>query len=347
MLRDKNKNKNAYRVNFDANANVTHAQKEALINEMKGNLFEYLVGEALAHHYGIEKDFIEGLPLNLRTQLTRYEAWLRKGDPHLLSRLPFLSQKVARALVPRLPKEVRKVRTIGKIAGASHDQTWNEADILVDQIPISLKLCKDHSYVNTKSGGVRSFLSKYFGHLPGHGEWQRTLEQAVEQNFLRMAFELYEAMGLEFRGGFDEQWAQAGLSELPGQLPRDLSTPVFHYYARVVAVIHQAFVSFKREAEEDFIQALCPLLGWGNPRIIQTTCFHRGCYQLGRISIWDFDALNGQLQKGVELKSLRPGQGFFEIRVGTSLLQIRLKPMNKFTVPALKVNCSVKTFLLR
>ena len=44
----------------------------------------------------------------------------------------------------------------------------------------------------------------------------------------------------------------------------------------------------------------------------------------------------------VQFGELKPGISSFEIVFGKTTLQIRVKPMNKFTAPALKVNCSVK-----
>ena len=325
-------------------------QKEALINEIKGNLFEYLVAKNLACHYKIERDFVRGFTGELRKKLTEYQQWLLREDSQLYHRLFSLSDAVSTAISPRLPKDIFQVRVIGKIAGASHDQTWREGDILLygesGIVPISLKLCKDCSFVNTKSGGVRSFLLKYFAKLPGHEEWQSRLTQAVEQNFARMIHELYDATGLEFSGNFDRQWEQIGLGELPGALPKDLSSIVGNYYSRVIGVIHQAFVDFYQNARQQFVDALHPLLGIGDTRIVQVICFHRGTspgycrYALAKITIRDFSDLKS-LEK-VLIMPLKPRISSFELKMGEVLLQIRLKPMNKFTVPALKVNCSVK-----
>ena len=48
-----------------------------------------------------------------------------------------------------------------------------------------------------------------------------------------------------------------------------------------------------------------------------------------------------------ELRSLKfrmddKEKSSFEISLSKILLQIRCKPMNKFTVPGLKINCSIK-----
>ena len=325
-------------------------QKEALINEIKGNLFEYLVAKNLACHYKIERDFVKGFTGGLRKKLTSYQEWLLHEDSGLYHRLFSLSDSVSESLLSRLPKNIHQVAVIGKITGASHNQVFKEGDILLSDkkhfVPISLKLCKDCSFVNTKSGGVRSFLLKYFTRLPECHKWQLKLTTAVEQNFARMAHELYDATGLEFSGKFDEQWEQSGLGDLPGALPEDLSRIVGNYYSRVIGVIYEAFVDFYQNAKDQFIDALNPLVGIGDSRIIQVICFHTGTspgpnrYSLARISIRDFSDLKSF--RKISIMPLKKGISSFEIKMGEVVLQIRLKPMNKFTVPALKVNCSVK-----
>ena len=146
-----------------------------MINEIKGHLFEYLVGWSLARRYGVEKDFIRGFTGSLRSRLTSYQSFLQQNDEQLYRQLPLLSDSTVQGLLSYLPSSIKHIRVIGKIAGASHDQTRHEADILLEGdeiIPVSLKLCKENSFVNTKSGGVKSFLAKYFALLPDHKKWQ-------------------------------------------------------------------------------------------------------------------------------------------------------------------------------
>ena len=46
--------------------------------------------------------------------------------------------------------------------------------------------------------------------------------------------------------------------------------------------------------------------------------------------------------KTLKINGLKKGLSSFEIGLESLTLQIRVKPMNIFTVPAMKVNCSVK-----
>ena len=319
-----------------------------MINEIKGHLFEYLVGWSLARHYRVEKDFIRGFAGNLRSRLTSYQSFLQQNDEQLYRQLPLLSHSTVQSLLSYLPSSIKNIRVIGKIAGASCDQTWHEADILLEGegiIPISLKLCKENSFVNTKSGGVKSFLSKYFASLPDHKKWQQILTQSIEHNFLRMVHELYDAAGLEYAGKFDKQWEKYG--NLPGQLPKELAFIVGRYYSRVICVVHEAFFDFQK-SKPLFLKSLLPLLGMGEAEMIQVICFHKGTdrganrYSLSRVSVNTHSSVLDGLEK-MKIKPMKKGLSSFELKGDVSSLQIRLKPMNKFTVPALKVNCSLKS----
>ena len=49
----------------------------------------------------------------------------------------------------------------------------------------------------------------------------------------------------------------------------------------------------------------------------------------------------------LKINELKRGLSSFEIDFESLTLQIRVKPMNIFTVPAMKVNCSVKKAMKR
>jgi len=325
----------------------TKAQKEALINEFKGNLFEYLVAQSLARHFAIEGDFIRSFGGEIRRQLTEYDHWLRVHEPSLIKSLPILSQQVASKIVEQIPDGVTKVLVIGKSAGGSHDKTWDEADILIQVeesfIPISLKLCKSNAFVNTKSAGVKSFISQYFKEFSRNTYFQDLINEGVERRFQEMARDLHERASLEYFGRFDHRWTEAGFSELPGQLPKELNEIVVQTYYDCVGEIYSCLVSLYEENRELFLKSLLPLIGIGNSDIIQVSCFHKEIqkekYQLGGVHIVNSKDL---ISKEVEIAPLKEGISSFEILLDTLRLQIRVKPMNKFTSASFKINCSIK-----
>ena len=107
------------------------SQNEALINEFKGNLFEYLVASHLAKSFQIESRFITSFGGAIKEQLSAYESWLRKNDPVLTQKLPILAKQTALELQSSLPKEIDNVIVMGKSAGGSHNDSYKEADLVI------------------------------------------------------------------------------------------------------------------------------------------------------------------------------------------------------------------------
>ena len=341
-------------LHFSGVGNYTTSQKEAAINEFKGNLFEFLVGQWLARFFKKEIDFLKSFEGPLKNQMMGYEEWLREFDPELIHCLPILSKRTAESLLDYLPKDIKNIFVVGKSVETSSHTNWKEADLLVlsgqdKKYFLSLKLCKTKAFVNTKSGGVRSFLEKYFSSFAEADFWQEKLSFCVDQSFNEMAHQLYEGEGLSFEGGFDKQWEEAGFSTLPGQLPKETLSVVLKHYHRVITCLYQAFNFFYKSDPEKFKKALFPLLGIGLHDIIQVTCFHgesgpakdKKRYQLKGIHVITGDLLQKEL-KTLKIGTLKKGLSSFDIIFGNLILQIRVKPMNIFTVPAMKVNCSVK-----
>ena len=334
----------------------TKIQNEALINELKGNLFEYLVGSYLARFLGIEKEFISSFSGGIKRQLSGYELQLRQKDPQLLRQLPVLAQKTAHGLKSSLPKRADQLYVVGKIAGAGGNKEFHETDLLFvnkgKEVPIGLKLSKLSAFVNTKSGGVRSFLEKYFCKSKDVLSWQLKLNRELEKSYLQMACELHEMADLKFNGGFDYRWRESGFPELPGQLSKEMKKVVVQSYRPVIAVIHSALLNFYGENPLTFAESLLPLLGIGNRNVIQAICFYHNKsgnkgigsrYNFGGLHIFDYLLMKKEMEN-LEIQELRESISSFEIQFSRSILQIRVKPMNKFTVPGFKINCSVKVF---
>jgi len=341
-------------LNFSGVGKTTSSQKEAAINEFKGNLFEFLVASWLSRDFGREAQFLQTFGGPLRSQLVGYEKYLREYDPELVRRLPILAQETAKRTFPYLSQDMSQIFVVGKCPQFSNREKLKEADLLAissegKEYLLSLKLSKARAFVNTKSGGVRSFIGKYFSEFSGASKWQQKISQSVEQSFTQMSYQLYERAGLTFEGKFGDEWEEAGKSTLPGQLSKEDLVFVQEHYHRVIQDFYNAFVDFFKKDKEKFKKALYPLLGMGLENIIQITCYHtekgskaeKERYQLKEIDIVTNKKLSDELES-IHIEKLKRGLSSFEVKLKTFILQIRVKPMNIFTVPAMKVNCSVK-----
>ncbi len=320
---------------------------ESLINELKGNLFEYLLGLTIANRFGIVERYLAQIPNNFRTKLSEYETILRKLDNDLIGTLPLLASSASDALVVALKLDnIKNVAIVGKLSGKKR-----EADLIIvsegGAIPLSVKLVKFGSFVNTKSGGIMSFISTYFDNIEVASKLQKFLNGEIERVHQELARKLYREAGLNFINGFDESWGESGYSELPGELPANLREIVLGYYGELAQSLHNIFIQLHQCNPNSFVKSLLSLLGFGHKDIIQMILFHSGVqikerYQVKDILISTAAELENLEICDVKILDYKPSVSSFEIVVKNRRLQIRVKPMDKFTTKAVKINCSVR-----
>lgn len=317
-------------------------KKEALFNEVKGSLFEYLVASTLAKNTGLELEFQRSIDANYLTVLSQQDRLIRQYYPEMQPFLRECAEISVKALAPHLPENLSRIQLTGKLSNSREAQNWAEADLILEgdskALPVSLKLNKKNSFVNTKSGGVKSFFLTYFPFADG--SLQEQFNKKVELEFSTMAHELHDLMDLNFEGDF-KNWVRAGHSELPGEIGEEGRKILKSYYARLAREMESIFESIQREHPLEFRMALAQVMGFGNPDLLQLVCFHDF---KGSSSVRSEVHLYEDLEK--HLSDLRPlpftETASVEWEVGEWRLQIRIKPMNKFTTTAIKINCSVK-----
>jgi hypothetical protein len=328
-------------------------QIESLLNECKGNLFEFLVAQSLSRRFKKEDVFLLSLPRDFRGRLQFYEETIRQFDSELLRNLPILAEGVAENLENHpffKNKSHFSFTVIGKMVATNDNSLWNETDIVaIEELPnkeskkyfISLKLTKDHSYTNTKSAGIKSFIEKYFASFDGESRaYQLKLNHEVDESFQMMGHKLYSMIDQEFAGSFDLRWSNH-CSELPGELSPEMKEVVYANYTRVAIKVREYLGELYKSDPEKFYISLHALCGFGNKDIIQVHCFHQNA-QLKDIVIKTHDDLFANNPNEITLRELTDGAASFDIAFEKFVLQIRVKPMNKFTTAAYKINCSIK-----
>lgn len=320
---------------------------EALLNEIKGNVFEFCVGRELARHFGREVEFLEDFGPAGMKWLSPYETYLRTHHPNMIGTLATLAKSTALKLSESLRPEVpQQILVIGKQVSGSQVRGRDETDLRLiyseHSLGVSVKLCKSAGYVNTKSGGIKSFIGQYFGAFKSSQKLQQHLNAQVDHSFDALGSELYESQGLSWRGRFDESWPHA---HLPGQLPAPLRERVVAMYAELAQVIYHVFGELLAEDSQLFKAAIKRLLGHSEENLIQVICFHSGQrdhhYQLESLHIESDQSIARELSE-LELLPYKAGLSSFDIQLATHKLQIRVKPMNTFTTASYKMNCSVK-----
>lgn len=318
--------------------------KEALFNEIKGSLFEYLFARELARLNQVEPQFLKSIDQQYQTVLSQQDRMVREFYPDLIPFLAQMGKESVKHFLACWEKPIEEVLLLGKFINTEMSESIKEADVLVKSegvlYPVSLKLTKESAYVNTKSGGIKSFIKTYFPF--GEAEkFQESFNLFVDQIFHEMSFALHEEAGLEFSGHY-KAWVRAGLSELPGELEPHLRDHVHQFYNKVKTKLYEMLLSLYKENEPLFVKSLPSLCGFTDQRLCQLTCYHdfsNGEFSAGRIH---FETFNPESFSKINEWRLHPGLSYFDIELPDRILQIRVKSMNKFTSTAMKINCSIK-----
>jgi hypothetical protein len=320
------------------------AQDEALLNEIKGALFEYLTAAKLAQHFGLISDFLVNINESQRSRLQQYESWLRENRPSLLNILSLMTDKILEKLSAtenQFPSKIDKIIWSGE-EGFLENKA--EGDIILYQnnkaIPLSLKMCKLNSFVNTKSAGLKSVIKNYFGQFKEAEFLQHELTQELESSYAILGQELYDSCDLgEFSGKFEGEWTH---SHLPGKLPGHLQKILYQHYYRVSLKLQQMFLTIYQQSNEEFLQGLWALCGLTDANLWQIIWQYESQEQVsGKLGILNRQRLKLNTSDLSMTEVVQDGASFSVLFAGGEL-QIRVKPMNVFTTPAMKINCAIK-----
>lgn len=316
------------------------SSEEALLNELKGSIFEYLVARELARLSGVEGEFLSELREDYQRLLERQDLMLRECFPTLPPYLFQWARASATMLRSYTPEPITKVQLSGQF---SHQKEQGESDFSYWQgereRTVSLKLNKKQGLVNTKSAGVKSFLTQYFA---GAETLQERFGQLVEIEHALVRDGLFELHGLPLASDWSS-WRARGLSELPGEQSPEAKELLHGYYARLAQELSQSLMILQERDPENFLEGLERLLGFSHPDLVQLVCFHElqsknpeHC----EVLLHDRARVRDELTV-LEVREHK-GTASVELALKSWVLQIRIKPMNKFTTTAIKINCSVK-----
>ncbi len=313
------------------------ARQEALLNEYKGNLFEFLVCVQLAKKSDLESKFLSELSKSFLLMLKQQESFIRSFYPDLLSKLPLLAKSLSEEILKTLNlTSISNIRLVGKTAASDTEGDYGEADILIvslDQTyPVSIKLNKHKAATNTKSAGVKSFLSKYFYDADS---LQSNVSKEFDKIFDEFSFAIHEENGLEWDRNFNE-WCMRGLPGLPGELTGSSREEYLKFLHKSSKLFYDAVVELSNS--KNFIKSIFSLIGFSKSSVIQATCYHRDNYDQGEYQVF---SSKGILENDFEIIN-SDSTSYFEIKFKNICLIIRIKAMNRFINKSFKVNCSVR-----
>ena len=154
-----------------------------------------------------------------------------------------------------------------------------------------------------------------------------------------MAMTMHEEVGLPYTEGF-KNWEAQGFEVLPGRLSVNEKKILHTYYGVVNDRISSNLCKLEKLDKVLFTKCLWSLMGYSSPEIVQVMAF----YQLKDEVFVKSSVGIHTLEQGVELRRHTKRANNLDLEFDDFSLQIRLKPMNKFTSLAFKVNCAIKYF---
>ncbi|MFP5492387.1 MAG: hypothetical protein ACLGG0_12855 [Bacteriovoracia bacterium] len=318
--------------------------REALFNEIKGSLFEYLTALEIARSHKLELDFLKNLPEHYQQVLEQQDHMTRELYPELVAYMPNWAKVTAQEFLKTHKEAWQKITLTGQLIHTDAAEEQGAADFILQgekNHGVSLKLNKKAGSVNTKSGGIKSFFTTYFPTQLSE-TLQNKFNQLVDAEFSVVRFELMEMAGLKTEATWVE-WRKAGLSELPGELPSDMRERLHAFYARVSLELRSHLEKIASEYPSIFQLGLLSLCGLADENVTQVICFHdiHGT-KPSEVKV----LVNTQIDLIDRLKQFTwretPHTASVEMQLKDWILQIRIKPMNKFTTTAIKMNCSLR-----
>lgn len=318
--------------------NITNQKKSenAFLNEIRGRLLEFSCALNLAQSTGQQAIFFRELGEVTIAEIQQYENYLRINDHksyQYIQQAGFIFSNYYRE---NNKQQFEKILLTGKLVDKSN---FKEADIVVVSDSchdlVSIKLIKSNSFINSKSAGIKSIFSKYFNNSALQDELNKNIDLYFNQ-FKLSFFEHFDRCEQEIT--FSELLKEYNLSDRPGQLPKDLRNLLFQFYRKCIEEVHHVFSWQFQHQLKQFHESLKPLLGFGQATMKVYTFVHDANFSTPRMTV--HDAAVTDTQK-IDISDVTGNTSFF-VKLDQLILQIRVKPMNSFLAPSMKVNCSVK-----
>lgn len=311
--------------------------QHALLNDLKGALFEFKVAHFLSKHWQLEDEFLNSIPKMFQTLLAEQERILRVHYPEQLPIIMIHSLHLSELIIKNEPQKVSKIYLIGELQdqGSEGDISYEVAGKMKW---ISLKLTKSKSFINTKSAGVKSFIFEYFHVFKTAKNDQEEFNNIIEEEFKLLSFKMEQSLGLKESDDFSSLKSR-GISELPGDLTGQARVLFLEFIRKLKNHLRKVLKSYHQQNPKLFKSCLQLIMGFSHPDQL-----------LGLSLISSMDNVNSKViafdeclkQMSSLVWSNSTNDTSFQIDLKEWKLQIRIKPMNKFTSPSYKVNCSVK-----
>ena len=320
--------------------------REAHVNEFKGVLLEYASARNLETLMGLKfdpgQDFYD--------KVFEYQNYLLACDQATFFKIQSAS-KIVSSKISEYLEDKSEYSSI-QIAGKNHIESWGEADLKIisnlnEPKFFSLKMIKDKSFINTKSAGIFSVFKKYFASYGDISFIQEEITYLANLYFNEMSSKLLKNYGEEFNDSFSNCWARLGLSDRPGELKDEDREVLLTYYYKLMNAVKGFFSEIYRKDPQVFMEGMKQLCGFSSNLVKVVYAYKDKSFNekdICFIETWSDESEKSPKNLN-DLKFLLESsnsKSSFKLKLGNKIIEFRIKPMNKFTTPGVKLNVSIK-----
>ena len=131
------------------------------------------------------------------------------------------------------------------------------------------------------------------------------------------------------------------MTELPGELTGKNKEYMLTYYEEIINQLEREIKFIEKSDKELFEKSLASILGF-SPSIGYQVITEYDKEEVTQVRVTPALELKKELSDYQFVTRSIEAKSSFSIHFHKFILQIRMKPMNKFTAGSMKVNCSVK-----
>lgn len=314
---------------------------QALIQEYKGLLFEYLVGYYLTRDdHKLAHRFLVMMDRDFRRMFRIQEQFVCEHDEHLLEFIKDAAKKMSIFMKEFLSQDLRDIEYV-TLAGKRQDsKTSHEGDLIIkktsepDERYFSLKFLYQNRLANTKSAGLKSFLAKYFYQFEDIKIIQEEFNLSFQELFQDFVFQHHQS----------EKYIQQDNYRLIDMNEKD-KEKYDHFLMNITDLIYHICSRLKIADPRLFLDSLWPLCGFSNNQVSQFTCVYKKPYEVVELKFDSKKKLENKIIQNMKENfiQLQKDQNKIFIQTSAFVLELRPKAMNHPLRGGMKLNCSFRS----
>ena len=159
-----------------------------------------------------------------------------------------------------------------------------------------------------------------------------------------MASRLLSNHGETFNEHFPDCWLRTGLSDRPGELVEDDRNVLHSYYFKLIKIVKLNLTKIYVSDPKIFFEGVKKLCGFSSDLVKVVYAYKdKGSDARDKcfVETWKNDE-DYNFEDSDLFEEFNKSKSSLKLKLGNKIIEFRIKPMNKFTTPGVKINVSVK-----